>query len=459
MGFPARLRRVGGLRHRALPRRHPMRRRDVGARVADTRSASTIRRSGAASYNGVFYDASAVYRPGKKADGTDLPCEGTDATCGAPWTAVYNNGFAGYPGANYRRHASISPPATRTRSGAGRRARRTLGEADGRRQRIGVPPQRPRLQRRDGERKHDAGDRRRLQLPEHLGHVLGHREMQVRQRLHAERQSVLLHDFAGPVLLGQGRRGLGHDSLREPVGPDHLQVRPLRDGRGDVRSAGVHARRHQAGGLPRQRRRRGQPQRPHVRAGDGEFRQLVRVLPHADPVDEGGLRHRVLGARPEFAGRLPHALGERHAVHERQGFHRREQADVAHQRLQGEPERRHAVAGRDVARRRALRRQSRRLGTAGRHGPARSRDRKVPAELPPAVDRRLLELDAVVRVARRRRPDGAVARQPAGRDRVHAREPTSRGLTTRARPRPATASAISRCTTGFATFVPPSPTR
>ena len=37
---------------------------------------------------------------GKKADGTDLPCEGSDVTCGAPWTGVYVNGFAGYPGAN-----------------------------------------------------------------------------------------------------------------------------------------------------------------------------------------------------------------------------------------------------------------------------------------------------------------------------------------------------------------------
>ena len=52
------------------------------------------------SYNGVFYDRTASYRPGKKADGTDIPCEGSDITCAAPWTAVYNNGFAGYPGAN-----------------------------------------------------------------------------------------------------------------------------------------------------------------------------------------------------------------------------------------------------------------------------------------------------------------------------------------------------------------------
>ena len=53
-----------------------------------------------ANYNGVYYDPSAFYRAGKKADGTDMPCEGADATCGAPWTAVYVNGFAGYPGAN-----------------------------------------------------------------------------------------------------------------------------------------------------------------------------------------------------------------------------------------------------------------------------------------------------------------------------------------------------------------------
>jgi type IV pilus assembly protein PilY1 len=52
------------------------------------------------SYNGVFYEPSATYRPGKKADGTDLPCEGVDTTCGAPWTSVYSNGFAGYPGVN-----------------------------------------------------------------------------------------------------------------------------------------------------------------------------------------------------------------------------------------------------------------------------------------------------------------------------------------------------------------------
>jgi len=51
-------------------------------------------------YNGVFYDPTATYRPGKKSDGTDMPCEGSDTTCSAPWTSVFTNGFSGYPGAN-----------------------------------------------------------------------------------------------------------------------------------------------------------------------------------------------------------------------------------------------------------------------------------------------------------------------------------------------------------------------
>ena len=84
----------------ALPRRHAMRRRDVARRAPGTRSASTIRRSAAATTTASSTIPSATYRPGKKADGTDLPCEGADATCGAPWTSVYINGFAGYPGAN-----------------------------------------------------------------------------------------------------------------------------------------------------------------------------------------------------------------------------------------------------------------------------------------------------------------------------------------------------------------------
>lgn len=51
-------------------------------------------------YNDAYYNPSFLYTPGKKADGTSLPCEGTDTACAAPWTSVYSNGFAGYPNAN-----------------------------------------------------------------------------------------------------------------------------------------------------------------------------------------------------------------------------------------------------------------------------------------------------------------------------------------------------------------------
>ncbi len=51
-------------------------------------------------YNRLFYDPSIPYNPGKRADTTDLPCEGSNAACSGPWTAVYRDGFAGYPGSN-----------------------------------------------------------------------------------------------------------------------------------------------------------------------------------------------------------------------------------------------------------------------------------------------------------------------------------------------------------------------
>ena len=53
-----------------------------------------------ANYNAAFYNPASVYTPGKKADGTNLPCQGSDTTCVAPWTSLYTNGFTGYPGAN-----------------------------------------------------------------------------------------------------------------------------------------------------------------------------------------------------------------------------------------------------------------------------------------------------------------------------------------------------------------------
>lgn len=51
-------------------------------------------------YNDAYYNYTFVYSPGKKADGTSLPCQGSDTACVAPWTSLYSNGFAGYPGAN-----------------------------------------------------------------------------------------------------------------------------------------------------------------------------------------------------------------------------------------------------------------------------------------------------------------------------------------------------------------------
>ena len=51
-------------------------------------------------YNKLFYDPSAAYNSGKRDDGSDLPCEGSNDQCSGPWNAVYVNGFAGYPGAN-----------------------------------------------------------------------------------------------------------------------------------------------------------------------------------------------------------------------------------------------------------------------------------------------------------------------------------------------------------------------
>ncbi len=53
-----------------------------------------------ADYNQLYYDPTTDFTPGKKADGTDLPCEGTNTACSGPWSAVYDDAYAGYPGGN-----------------------------------------------------------------------------------------------------------------------------------------------------------------------------------------------------------------------------------------------------------------------------------------------------------------------------------------------------------------------
>jgi type IV pilus assembly protein PilY1 len=54
-------------------------------------------------FNGQFYDPTATYLPGTTAatpPGNELPCQGTNTACNGPWTAVYSDGFAGFPAAN-----------------------------------------------------------------------------------------------------------------------------------------------------------------------------------------------------------------------------------------------------------------------------------------------------------------------------------------------------------------------
>jgi type IV pilus assembly protein PilY1 len=62
-----------------------------------TRSDPPIRSS---DFNRQYYDPTATYSPARRNDGTDLPCEGSNSACSGPWTSVYVNAFAGYPGAN-----------------------------------------------------------------------------------------------------------------------------------------------------------------------------------------------------------------------------------------------------------------------------------------------------------------------------------------------------------------------
>ena len=63
-------------------------------------------------FNQIYYDPAEIYYPGVKSDGTPLPCEGSNTACSGPWTAVYMNGFAGYPGANTNNTINLAPTAT-----------------------------------------------------------------------------------------------------------------------------------------------------------------------------------------------------------------------------------------------------------------------------------------------------------------------------------------------------------
>ena len=188
-----------------------------------------------------------------------------------------------------------------------------------------------------------------------------------------------------------------------------------------------------------------------------ELRQLVCVLPHADPVDEGGLRHRVLRART----RTPASASTRSGRTPRCSRTSRTSPPPTSRPgsptlYEVNPERRHARCRTPMWRIGELFAGNLAASTLpGATDPLDPVDRKVPAELPPAVDRRLLELDAVLHVARQQRPDGA-RRSPTSPGATgftpgsHFPRPYYEGSTaTQQQPR-----GPRRCTTGFATSRP-----
>jgi hypothetical protein len=146
------------------------------------------------------------------------------------------------------------------------------GEADRRFQRLGVPPQRSGLQCGDRQRKHDAGHRRRVQLPQRIGHVLGRREVQVRQRLRSQRQSVYYTISQVQFCSAKDAAGWGTTPCSSQWDPTTYRYVRYGTGAGTFDPQGLHACRHQVGGIPRQRVDRGQSQRSHVCAGNDQFR-------------------------------------------------------------------------------------------------------------------------------------------------------------------------------------------
>ena len=62
-------------------------------------------------FNKIYYNPTATYDVGRRDDGTGLPCEGIATGCAGPWSRVYMNGFAGYPGANASTTVNLAPTA------------------------------------------------------------------------------------------------------------------------------------------------------------------------------------------------------------------------------------------------------------------------------------------------------------------------------------------------------------
>ncbi len=134
-------------------------------------------------------------------------------------------------------------------------------------------------------------------------------------------------------------------TCQDYLGSDDLQVRSLRHRSGHVASTRRRSRgstSQPAGFLVNGGGRRQIPAAAAVRcAGDGQLRQVVRVLPDPHPGDEDRGGHRVFGAeRGQRARRLPHALGKRHRRHVPERGRRStatQKTDVVHQLLRGRP--------------------------------------------------------------------------------------------------------------------------
>ena len=331
VGLPSRLRRLRGVGHLPLPRRPPRARlrrqqqqRLTGCRirVQPIRSAGPERRL----QRRVLRPHDHVSRRARRPTAPNLPCEGSDTTCASPWTGVYVNGFAGYPGANSGGTINLTtgyPDTIWCWKSSPTTAEKLTADGNGS------------VCRRNGRAyslvtssgNHDAGDRRRLQLPEQLGH-----RASAARRSASSSTAFTVNGAPYYYTISQVQFCSAKDAAGWGTTPcvsqwDPTTYKYVRYGTGaatfdpqaftrvDIKSTGFLVNGVSGG----------QSQRPHVRAGDDQLRQLVLVLPDADPVDEGRVRHRVLGAGPELARRLPHAAGEQHAVHERQGLHDRQQ--------------------------------------------------------------------------------------------------------------------------------------
>jgi hypothetical protein len=339
-------------------------------------------RSGS-SYNGVFYDPAALYRPGKKADGTNLPCAASDTTCGAPWTPSTTTASPGI-------EANTGTTIDRRRAIGHRLVLEILahdiGKADGRHRRLGL----------QNRRVYGAVTISGTPRPRSR-RATTTRTRRSRARVRRNAGSSIASTSAAPTITiaqvqfcSARTRPAGAPPRASASGTDDLPVRPLRHRRRDLRSAGVLASTSDR----RLSRQQGRRRNPSGRTYAQEMANFANwyAFYRTRILAEGclGIAFSALdqNSRVGFhrSGRMP-------PVHERQGLHGREQADLV-LRTRSVPAARRSQRHRGASA--SSMRKSRRHRPSRRDGSARSGDGQVPAQLPSAVDRRLLELDAVV---------------------------------------------------------------